>query len=227
MTHHSETVSTRRSRLKEWIDTHCNKSQATFIEITGINQGELSGLLKEKSFGEKKARKLEELAGMPKYWLDSKGSQVKEAEQTYAKSNVSLSSQPDNFKKLEMVVIPLIAFDRAGEWQSALKDHHPEDGEIMTKPITGQDLFAVAVPDDTMRSGFWEDEYLVVDPHMEAEHKDFVLASIGNLVVFRQLWNDAGEWLLKPLNERYDNRPLADNRIIGVVRRKVKETDYR
>ncbi|MFA6051541.1 MAG: LexA family transcriptional regulator [Methylobacter sp.] len=153
--------------------------------------------------------------------------QVNDEKQKYAQNNLSLSGRPDNYQKLEMIVIPLLAFDRAGEWQSALKTHHPEDGEIMTKPITGKDLFAVAVPDDAMRTEFWEDENIVIDPHMEPKHKSFVLVSMGDVVIFRQLWNDAGEWLLKPLNERYDNRPLADNRVIGVVRRKVKETDYR
>lgn len=144
----------------------------------------------------------------------------------YAKNNLSFSGRPDPFNKLEMVLVPLIAFDRAGEWPSALKDHRPADGEIMTTPIEGQDLFAVTVPDDAMRPEFYEDEKIIIDPHREAKHKDFILVAIGDFVTFRQLWNDAGEWLLKPLNQRYDNRPLGDNRIIGVVRRKMKVTDY-
>lgn len=143
-------------------------------------------------------------------------------------NKLSLPSQPDKFNnnKLEMVIIPLIAFDRADEWPSALKDHHPTDGEIMTTPLQGQDLFAVTVPDDTMRSEFYENEKIIIDPHREAKHKNFVLVSMGDFIVLRQLWNNAGEWLLKPLNERYDNRPLGDNHIIGVVRRKVEETNY-
>lgn len=60
----------RRRRLKEWIDTKCGGMQSVFVGRTGINQGELSALLKEKSFGEKKARRLEQQAGMPPFWLD-------------------------------------------------------------------------------------------------------------------------------------------------------------
>lgn len=60
----------RRVRLQLWIDDECEGSQSRFIEITDINQGELSGLLKKKSFGEKKARKLEGQAGMPNRYLD-------------------------------------------------------------------------------------------------------------------------------------------------------------
>lgn len=63
-------VTLRRSNLKRWIADHCGK-QADFIAKTEINQGELSGLLSgKKSFGEKKARNLEEDAGMPPLYLD-------------------------------------------------------------------------------------------------------------------------------------------------------------
>lgn len=44
--------------------------QSEFVRESGINQGELSALLKNKTFGERKARKLEQVAGMPAFWLD-------------------------------------------------------------------------------------------------------------------------------------------------------------
>lgn len=65
----TDVVARRRRNLKAWIDDHFNGVQAAFVERTGINQGELSGLLKTKSFGEKKARALENQAGMPPVWL--------------------------------------------------------------------------------------------------------------------------------------------------------------
>lgn len=65
-----DTVQNRRARLRAWIDECCGGSQAQFVAVTGINQGELSGLLRTKSFGEKKARSLEATAGMPIGWLD-------------------------------------------------------------------------------------------------------------------------------------------------------------
>lgn len=64
------TICNRRNNLKKWIDEKFDGIQAQFIEATGINQGELSGLLKNKSFGEKKARNIEEAAKMPHLWLD-------------------------------------------------------------------------------------------------------------------------------------------------------------
>jgi len=63
-------VDARRRQLRAWIEKQFDGQQARFVEATGINQGELSGLLKKKSFGEKRARSLELLAGMPYLYLD-------------------------------------------------------------------------------------------------------------------------------------------------------------
>lgn len=64
-------VTARRARLRAWIADHYQGVQRLFIDATGINQGELSGLLNAKSFGEKRARKLELQAGMPHNFLVS------------------------------------------------------------------------------------------------------------------------------------------------------------
>lgn len=77
MTAEPANVAVRRRRLQDWIDQRFGGVQSAFLEDiasrTGkpANQGELSGLLSgKKSFGEKKARKLEQQAGMPPSWLD-------------------------------------------------------------------------------------------------------------------------------------------------------------
>ena len=66
-------VTIRRQRLQQIIDEMFGGSQAKFIEKTEINQGELSGLLKQKSFGEKKARKIEQQIGLAAGYLDTLG----------------------------------------------------------------------------------------------------------------------------------------------------------
>lgn len=71
-------IAVRRRRLREWIETRFEGSQVRFIADCSqrgheLNQGELSGLLKAKSFGEKKARKLEEIAQMPHHFLNPTG----------------------------------------------------------------------------------------------------------------------------------------------------------
>ena len=61
----------RRANLRQWIDERCGGRQALFSQIAAVNPGELSALLKNKSFGEKKARKIEQAAAMPAMWLDT------------------------------------------------------------------------------------------------------------------------------------------------------------
>ena len=69
-------IANRRARLREWIDTHFGGSLTLFIASTNdgekqMNQGELSALLRNKTFGERRARSLEALAHMPPRYLDA------------------------------------------------------------------------------------------------------------------------------------------------------------
>lgn len=61
----------RRKRLRQLIADRYEGSQSKLVEATGENQGEISSLLRNKSFGEKKARKLEQKADLPVGWLDA------------------------------------------------------------------------------------------------------------------------------------------------------------
>lgn len=61
----------RRHNLRQWIIEQHGGQQVQFAAAASINQGELSSLLKNKSFGEKKARKIEQSVGMPPMWLDT------------------------------------------------------------------------------------------------------------------------------------------------------------
>lgn len=72
-------MTNRRARLREWIDTHFGGSHTLFIASTNngerqMNQGELSALLRNKTFGERRARSLELMAHMPARYLDSPAS---------------------------------------------------------------------------------------------------------------------------------------------------------
>lgn len=72
----SDAVAHRRERLKKWIDDRFAGVQAAFVASTNdgksqVNSGEVSGLLRDKAFGEKRARTLEPKAGMPTGYLDA------------------------------------------------------------------------------------------------------------------------------------------------------------
>ncbi len=66
----NDVITTRRKRLRLLIDERFGGKQAALVSQIGINQGELSGLLEKKSFGEKKARSLEKQLKLPNLWLD-------------------------------------------------------------------------------------------------------------------------------------------------------------
>lgn len=60
----------RRVRLAQLIRERYQGSQAKFVDETGENQSEVSGLLRTKSFGERKARKLEAKCNLIEGWFD-------------------------------------------------------------------------------------------------------------------------------------------------------------
>lgn len=69
-------VANRRRQLRRWIDDHCGGIQSRFAIENELNAGEVSGLLKEKSFGEKRARSLETKSGMPFKYLEQQAGSV-------------------------------------------------------------------------------------------------------------------------------------------------------
>lgn len=63
----------RRQRLQEWIDERHEGIQASFINAYQLNQSEISSLLRgNRTFGENKARSIEERVGMPRRYLESR-----------------------------------------------------------------------------------------------------------------------------------------------------------
>jgi len=69
----TEDENNRRRQLQRWIDERFDGVQLRFIKATGINQGEISSLLRgAKGFGEKRARSLEEIAKMPTKYLEER-----------------------------------------------------------------------------------------------------------------------------------------------------------
>jgi len=62
-------MQTRRIRLRQWIDDHATDVKA-FAAKHGLFQSELSDLLGKRSFGPRRARRLEQQVGMPSYYLD-------------------------------------------------------------------------------------------------------------------------------------------------------------
>lgn len=121
--------------------------------------------------------------------------------------------------------VPLISWVQAGEYCEAI-DHADPDDDVELVPITVPKLrhtFALAVVGDSMSPEFPEGMRLVVEPDLQYQAGDYVIAKNGGEATFKQLVKDSGEWYLKPLNPQYPTKALGEANIIGVVREAVRK----
>lgn len=197
----------RISRLKLFFTSQGIEELTEKAKAIGKKVNQTSDLLTgTASFGEKVARSIEENAGLPTGWLDSVGD-----EQNTAVGPVIHGK------------VPLISNVQAGMYKELIDNLiHPGYGDyepISTTVPIKRHTFALRVTGDSMEPKFTEGSILIVEPDMEANPGDFVIAKNGSdETTFKQLVKDGADWFLKPLNERYPIKPLGDAVIIGVVR---------
>lgn len=65
----AQEMQVRRDRLRAWISAHYPNTRAFCLEH-GLNESEISQLLRTKSFGSRRARNLEAQVGMPLRYLE-------------------------------------------------------------------------------------------------------------------------------------------------------------
>lgn len=65
----AQEMQVRRDQLRAWIDSHYANARA-FCQAHGLNESEISQLLRTKSFGPRRARRLETQAKMPARYLE-------------------------------------------------------------------------------------------------------------------------------------------------------------
>lgn len=176
-----------------------------------------------RNIGEKTARKIEARLDLPRGWLDIARNGISDITDVEVQDKLI---HDINFTAGPMLKgeVPLISFVQAGEWREAIDNYQPGCGERMI-PVTvpvGRHTFALRVTGDSMEPEFVEGEIIIVEPDLEAMHKDYVIAKNGGDATFKQLIKDGSEWYLKPLNSRYPIKPLGNCVIIGVVREKTK-----
>lgn len=124
--------------------------------------------------------------------------------------------------------VPLVSAVEAGNY--TVIDNFKSNKGFETVPVSvpiKRHTYALRVHGDSMVSetgdSFPEGSILVVEPEMEAEPGDYVIALNGaNETTFKQLVKDGGDLYLKPLNTRYPIKRLDGARVIGVVREFTK-----
>jgi SOS-response transcriptional repressor LexA len=118
--------------------------------------------------------------------------------------------------------VPLLSTVQAGMYTEFVDNLHPGEGEYEKIPTTvpvNRYTFALRVTGDSMEPDFTEGMLLVVEPELDPQPGDYVIAKNGSEeTTFKQLAKDGGDWYLKPLNSRYPIKSLDGCTIIGVVR---------
>ncbi|MET0542599.1 MAG: S24 family peptidase [Variovorax sp.] len=124
--------------------------------------------------------------------------------------------------------VPLVSEVEAGNY--TVIDNFKPKQMFETIPVSvpiNRHTYALRVHGDSMVSetgdSFPEGSVLVVEPEMEAQSGDYVIAlNEVSETTFKQLVKDGGDWYLRPLNTRYPIKLLGQAQVIGVVREFTK-----
>lgn len=112
--------------------------------------------------------------------------------------------------------IPLLSWQEAIIWPIIPDQSRPT---ITTEHQYSKDAYALLVEEDTWEN-LAKDTALLVDPALEAEHRDFVIIhKIGQKIpTLRQVLFDEGQIYLKPLTQGYNIAILTpEHKILGIV----------
>lgn len=214
MTTDSPVVAYRRKRLQEWIDLHYHGVQSAFIAATGVNQGELSGLLRSKSFGEKRARRLEQQARMPDGYLDvfASANGVAEPISTYD----ATPSHPLPNQRQKVRVEGMGAMDDQGFWKPGAAEH-----DLWVVNTDDPKAYAIRVLTQHFQNVVAPGQILLVSPSQELKLGRWVLVTLhdGRRTFRTFRGHEYGMWHFAAVNDQaaYLDLPDADVRSVERV----------
>lgn len=91
--------------------------------------------------------------------------------------------------------------------------------ELMESSCSGTEPFALQVLDDSMEPEFKKDCIIIIDASATVRHECYVMASVENGYIFRQLLIEDGKYFIAPLNEVYmhEKREVEFEALEGVI----------
>ncbi|GAB63067.1 MAG: hypothetical protein DWB56_06895 [Candidatus Jettenia sp.] len=117
--------------------------------------------------------------------------------------------------------IPVISWVKAGGWTETCETFRPEDAESwIQSDVSGECIFALRVKGDSMEDLFYDGDIIIVNPHIQPEIGDFVIVkNHQEECTFKQLKKYGDKYVLRPLNEKYQEMEVKKDefRIVGVV----------
>jgi SOS-response transcriptional repressor LexA len=149
---------------------------------------------------------------------------LRTGESEHGRSRVVLPARPSPSPAGYLRSIPLLNWHQME--QIAKKGSLPAvihaEAMVETTDVSGTRTFALKVPDDSMEPLFSKGEMIFVNPDVEYQPGDYVIAERQNTrsasAVLRQVKRLGDQCMLHPLNRQYDDLPLTKR---DVVRGKV------
>ena len=91
--------------------------------------------------------------------------------------------------------------------------------ELMESSCSGTEPFALQVLDDSMEPEFKKVCIIIIDASATVKHECYVMASVENGYIFRQLLIEDDKYFIVPLNEAYmhEKREVAFEALEGVI----------
>lgn len=222
----AQTVALRRINLQRWIDTHHQRDehrQAAFVNKHDLSQSEVSGLLRNKSFGEVKARNLEEKCDMPHMYLDTVHDETE--------TETQVVSEPDS---------PYVTIQQYRDVRGAMgKGAYLLDteGEVIDWRVTPQwvnsnlpantgvkNLRIITGLGNSMKGMFNSGDPLVIDTGIRSVDFDAVyFFRVGDEGFVKLLQRVPGEGIrVKSLNQDYDTWVIREDMDLEVFGRVLK-----
>lgn len=195
----------RRKRLQLLIDKNYDGKQSAFIADTGANQGELSALLSGKrTFGERKARKIEKLARIEERWLDRDG-----------EINLEISAVNTHAR---ISVIPIVGAAKLGDKENYFVDlEYPAgdgDGGILFS-TQDENAYALRCIGDSMTPRIKHGEFVIVEPNRPYLPGDEVVVKDknGRVMVKVYKYSRDGMSYFESINQVYSSFGILDSEI--------------
>ena len=91
--------------------------------------------------------------------------------------------------------------------------------ELMESSCSGTEPFALQVLDDSMEPEFKKGCIIIIDASATVKHECYVMASVENGYIFRQLLIEEDKYFIAPLNEAYmhEKREIEFEALEGVI----------
>lgn len=216
----SPIVALRRRNLAELISSRY-ESQADFVQKTEQSQSEVSGLLKAKSFGEKKARTIETSCGLPPLWLDTDHRELPlEPPREVSRSSL-VSIVDDQFD--EFLEIPRVNLSLSAGITGFQPDPVFEDGgkiKLLRSWVEQNQyppacLYAIKVKGDSMVPALYDGDTVVINvADTKPVDGDVFAVNFEGEPVVKRMFRDMGEWWL--MSDNTDQRKYHKKRCRGV-----------